>query len=683
GRRIYDYILVPVFGANGQVEAVAGTTRDVTDRRQAEEDVRSRTAQFETLLNQAPLGVYLIDDQFRISHVNPSARPVFGDIPDLIGRDFDEVLHILWHATYADELVRVFRHTLQTGEPHTSAERREERLDLGRTEYYEWRTDRIILPNGAFGVVCYFQDISAQVKARERIAESEERFRTLVSVITEVPWVADPSGMFVTPQSAWEHYTGQAWEQHRDLGWANAVHPEDRVRFLQRWQHACESATLFECEGRLWHADSSQWRYFAARATPVLTDRSKVREWVGACTDVDVQKRTESALRLARDEAEKSSRAKDHFMAVLSHELRTPLTPVLMAVASLEHDPQLPPDAREELSMVRRNIELETKLIDDLLDLSRITAGKLALKLETVDLHEAILRVCGICKPQAREQGVKLSFEPCSIPIHLQADAARLQQVLWNVVRNAIKFTPEDGRVDITTSVLSGGRCEVRVLDNGVGIPAAALPHIFDAFEQGGTAVTRQFGGMGLGLAISASLVALHGGAIRAESPGEGQGSTFVIELQCHALTSGPSAVSSISPISAASPRQGTLLLVEDNEDTLRTLARMLRKSGFEVLTASSVAEGVAAVSKGGFDLLVSDLGLPDGQGYEVMRHLADTSTAPGIAMSGYGMEEDMRLSREAGFSEHLVKPVDFRQLLAAVERALPKAGMAEKSNTP
>ncbi|TLD71214.1 PAS domain S-box protein [Phragmitibacter flavus] len=669
GLRDYDYILVPVLGDDGEVVAVAGTTRDVTERKRSEKAVQLRTAQFETLLNQAPLGVYLVDDALRVAQANPLSKTMFGDVPEVIGQELDGLLRRLWPTEMVDDVMGIFRRTLETGEAYASPERGERRLDTGEREFYAWRTDRITLPDGRHGVVCYFMDISAQVETRERIQESEERLRTLVSVIADVVWMADAEGAFADPQPAWEAFTGQSWEAHRGLGWFDAIHPEDRDEFALRWRQAREQGGVFESPGRLWHADSGEWRHFVARATPLRESDGSVREWVGACTDVSVQKRTEAELRVARDQAERVSRAKDHFLAVLSHELRTPLTPVLMAVAALEHDPGISVTVREDLAMMKRNIELETKLIDDLLDLSRITTGKLVLKVETVDLHQAVKHVCGICRPQARERGVILRFqEVVDEPMFVSTDAARLQQVLWNVVRNGIKFTPEGGTVEVTVSKLSAStdRYEVRVRDSGIGIPAKALPHIFDAFEQGGADVTRQFGGLGLGLAICESVMTLNGGSIRAESEGEGQGSTFIIEVpMAQAPTKGGGSVE----VPEEDHGHARLLLVEDHADTLRMLSRMLKKAGYRVMAVSNVGSALAAVESNAFDLVVSDLGLPDGNGYELMRRIQAVKPLPGIAMSGFGMEEDMRRSREAGFSEHLVKPIDVGKLVAAIQR--------------
>jgi PAS domain S-box-containing protein len=409
-------------------------------------------------------------------------------------------------------------------------------------------------------------------------------------------------------------------------------------------------------------------RWIHAVYTPQRDARGEVVGIVVLVTDITERKRAERALREAKEQAEQASRAKDRFLAVLSHELRTPLTPVLMTVGALEHDPDLRPDVREDLTMIKRNIELETKLIDDLLDLNRITSGKIALDIEPVDLNGAVRQVCEICRSAIREQGVELKMELDNGAGLVAADAARLQQILWNVLKNAIKFTHEGGTIRVTTKYLAENRSEVRVEDNGMGIPASMLPRIFDAFEQGEERITRQFGGLGLGLAICKALVDLHRGSIRAESDGAGQGATFVVELP-GAAPATLARPTDAAPIDVAGPRQIRVLVVEDHADTARTLSRLLRGAGFGVVTVADVAGAEATAEAEAFDVLVSDLGLPDGSGYEVIRRVHAHRIVPGIAMSGYGMDEDVRRCHEAGFTEHLVKPIEITQLIAAIRR--------------
>ncbi|GEP45085.1 PAS domain-containing hybrid sensor histidine kinase/response regulator [Brevifollis gellanilyticus] len=372
----------------------------------------------------------------------------------------------------------------------------------------------------------------------------------------------------------------------------------------------------------------------------------------------------------AKEAAELANKSKDRFLAVLSHELRTPLTPALLAVAALEQDSGLPAEAREELAMIKRNIELETKLIDDLLDLSRITTGKLTLNSELVHLNEIVRDVCEICRSQVQEQGLTLDMSLDPKAGVISADPARFRQVLWNVLKNAIKFTPMNGRIQISTTRTKDDICEVRIQDSGAGIPPEVLPHVFNAFEQGGSGITRQFGGLGLGLAICKALMDLHGGSIHAESAGAGEGATFLIQIPGKLLTA--TARIRLTLPDAAPPLPSLrLLLVEDNADTARMLSRLLTRAGFTVLSAPNVASAVAIAKSEAFDVLISDLGLPDGTGHEVMKQVRTLHKVPGIAMSGYGMDEDLRRSHDAGFVEHLVKPIQASQLIEAIRRVL------------
>lgn len=389
-------------------------------------------------------------------------------------------------------------------------------------------------------------------------------------------------------------------------------------------------------------------------------------------TDLTVEKEN-VRLRTAKEFAESASLAKDQFFAALSHELRTPLTPVLMTLSALEADPTLPADVHEDILMMKRNIELETKLVDDLLDLNRIATGKLKLDIQPVDINEAVRQVCAICRSQEDNEDVVFEVEYGADAGSVAADPSRLHQVLWNVLKNAIKFTPEKTVIRILTRKLADGHCEVRIQDQGIGIPAEVLPRIFDAFEQGEASITRQFGGLGLGLAICKAIMELHHGTIRAESEGPGQGATFIMELPAAASA----AAAGIKPASGREkehPGKLRLLVVEDHEDTLHTLGRLLTSAGYLVRGVSSVQAAVDVAARESFDLVLSDLGLPDGDGYQVMRRISTLQKVPGIAMSGYGMEADVQRSRDAGFAEHLTKPVQFAALKRAITRLAPQA---------
>jgi PAS domain S-box-containing protein len=407
---------------------------------------------------------------------------------------------------------------------------------------------------------------------------------------------------------------------------------------------------------------------------PLKNDQNEVVGAINCFYDITERKQTEVALDMAREQAESANRSKDRFLAVLSHELRTPLTPVMMSVTAMDMNPDLTPAVRADIAMIRRNVELEAKLIDDLLDLSRITAGKLRLNMEAVEVNSAVRHVCETCRPYILEKAIHLH---CDLPDEspfVEADPARLQQVLWNLLRNAAKFTPDHGDVYVSAAEVAGGRVQIEVRDTGIGIASDVLPRIFDAFEQGDATITQQFGGMGLGLAISKALVEIHNGTIRVESKGEDRGSIFSVELPVLAREK----IAKAQPKDANTKRNGEklrVLVVEDHLDTAEILARLLRASGYTVRTACTAAAALQLVGAEPFDVMVSDIGLPDATGYELMKEVKERYPIKGIAMSGYGMDEDLRKSREAGFSDHIVKPANVAQLERSIRRIVVRPG--------
>lgn len=382
-------------------------------------------------------------------------------------------------------------------------------------------------------------------------------------------------------------------------------------------------------------------------------------------TDLTQQKNQQD-LKLAKDVAEKSNRAKDAFLAALSHELRTPLTPVLMAAVELEQNQTLPAHVQRDLAMIRRNIELEARLIDDLLDLTRIASGKLELHTADFDVHAAVRSAVAICRPELELKDHYLELHLEAQQITMTGDAVRFQQALWNLIRNAIKFTPTRGHVTVRTRNAPGPALCVDVRDSGIGFDPAESEKLFAPFEQGGRRITRQFGGLGLGLAISSSIIQAHGGTIRAESRGPNLGATFTIQLPLiPPLVAGSAAAGGAAretaPQAAARLR---ILLVEDHKDTRATLQRYLQAARNEVTAAGTAAQALEIAASTKFDLVISDLGLPDeGGGLAMMRLLRDRHGLKGIAVSGYGMEDDVAQSRAAGFLHHLTKPFNLERL--------------------
>ena len=666
---------------DGTAAGVLAVIRDATERHRAVRTMRARTEEIATLLDVLPAFVWAAHDpECRVITGNSAANQLTGTAP---GANVSQTA-VAGEGVYLRQLKEdgteylpeelPMQRAVATGQPVRDAV-----LDFhfpdGRTVQALGNAVPLFDEHGRpRGGIAAFVDISERKRAEEALRNTEERFRKIFEHAATGIAISDWRGQYERCNPAYCAILGYPEEELRQIEFSALVHPDDRaanLAELRRMQE--EELPSFEIENR--HVRKDGAAVWVHQFVSLLRgDSGQQPRIVALITDVTKRRQTEEALREAKDAAEAANASKDRFLAVLSHELRTPLTPVLMAVAALEHDPDLRPEVREDLTMMKRNIELETKLIDDLLDLSRITSGKLALKIETVDLNEAIRHVCGICRADLLARRVRFAAELHGAPAPVAADSARLQQVLWNVLKNAIKFTPEGGRIRVTTSLLDGGRWEVRVEDSGAGISAEALPRIFDAFEQGSVAVTRQFGGLGLGLAICKALVGLHAGSIRAESAGPGKGATFIIELPGAAPAHG-ARIADAAASETGKPAQPRLLIVEDHADTARTLSRLLRAAGFAVITASSIASAVALAEHEPFDLLVSDLGLPDGNGCELIRRLRTMRPVRGIAMSGYGMDEDMRLSREAGFAEHLVKPIDIHQLKEAIQRVMQDKG--------
>ncbi|HEX8520965.1 MAG TPA: ATP-binding protein [Tepidisphaeraceae bacterium] len=375
------------------------------------------------------------------------------------------------------------------------------------------------------------------------------------------------------------------------------------------------------------------------------------------------------------NERQKASQAKDQFMAMLSHELRTPLTPVLATLSSWEDDERVPEEMREDVQIMRRNVELEARLIDDLLDVTRIAKGKLSINLEAIDVHQVLPAVVELCcgfEIEAKRLKIELKLEAQRHVV--RADLARLQQVFWNIARNAAKFTPEQGRLTIR-SLNEGSRMRIVFTDTGIGMTRDVLARVFEPFVQGENEISREHG-LGLGMAISKNLMRLMGGEIRAHSDGPGRGSTFELEMEtvdAEAATApaGPDEdAPGAEPVSRA---EAAILLVEDHADTAKLMARLLRRMGHTVQIADSVAAARRLNEMQKFDLVLSDIGLPDGTGSDLIKSIRQSHNAsvPAIAMTGFGMEEDISRSLAAGFNLHLTKPVNIARLEKAIGQML------------
>jgi PAS domain S-box-containing protein len=651
-------------------ETLAIFIQDITERKQAEATLRISEERYRTLFTSLDDGFCVFEMiydasgkpvDYRFTEVNASFERHTG-LKDALGRTIKEMV-----PTHEPHWFEIYGRIAETGVPEHFT-----RVGAGMNRWFEVRAFRMGAPE-LRQVAAIFSDVTQRYMTEKALRESEERYRSLFNSIDEgvclCQMLYDENGTamdyrILEVNPAYVSITGIP-EQEALSKTARQLVPDHDV-LVERY--ASVIATGQPLRYQAYVAGIEKW--LDIHVTRSGGDGSPF--FVPVFSDITARRQAEQALKESKEAAESANAAKDRFLAILSHELRTPLTPVLMTAAAREHDPDLPHVLREEMTMIRRNVELETKLIDDLLDLSRITTGKLALRLESVDLNTIVRHVCGICRPQILEKEVLLRLELDPNAGLVRVDPARLQQILWNVVKNAAKFTPRGGWIHVRTHRIANERTCVRVADSGIGISPEVLPRIFDAFEQADEQIMRQFGGLGLGLAISKALAELHGGSITASSSGEGSGSTFVLELPVareeRSLKSVPS---DFQP--EPNPQSVRVLLVEDHPDTARVLAMLLRRAGFNVDTAVSVASALELANANAYDLLVSDLGLPDGSGYELMKRVRETRPIKGIAMSGFGMDRDVQKSLLAGFSEHVVKPVDIGQLQAAMRRAVER----------
>jgi len=400
--------------------------------------------------------------------------------------------------------------------------------------------------------------------------------------------------------------------------------------------------------------------------TPLYAESGEHSGFCKVVRDATADFRDAEALRLAKEEAERANSTKDRFLAVLSHELRTPLTPIAAAASLLERVASVPDKYRDLLPMVRRNVALEARLIGDLLDLTAISAGKVTLALAPVDMHVLVHGVAEMLRTELAERDQRLALDLAAAQPVVQADEVRMQQVVWNLLRNAIKFTPPGGSIALR-SRNDGASFELSCVDDGIGIAPEALPRIFTAFEQVHRDQASYAGGLGLGLAIARGLVTQHKGELSAASEGPGRGSTFVLRLR--SLQAGQPQSDAGAPEFEASGTAARVLLVEDNLDAAETLAMCLEAYGYSVTHAATCAAALKTAGEAGFDVVLTDLGLPDGSGIDIGRALS--GSLPVVALSGYGAEPDLRQSAMAGFAGHLVKPASPDAVHAMLQKAL------------
>jgi PAS domain S-box-containing protein len=503
--------------------------------------------------------------------------------------------------------------------------------------------------------------------AEEALRQSEERFRLMADSAPVLLWLAGPDGRATFFNRPWLEFTGRPLAREVGDGWLDGLHPDDRERCRDVRRAAREARGPFRTEYRLRRADGA-YRWVLETGAPHAGPDGSFAGHVGSALDITERREAEEVLRQA-------ARDKDQYLATLAHELRNPLSPVLTSLTLLE-SPGTPPDARDgALQRIRRQIRHMARLLDELLDVSRLTRGKLTLRRERLDLAR-LARTAAEDRRAALEQaGLALAVETPQTPVWVTGDETRLAQVVSNLLDNAAKFTDRGGRVSLRLAA-EGPEAVLRVADTGIGLAPELAPHVFDVFTQADRSLERSRGGLGLGLAVVKGLAERHGGRVEAHSDGPGRGSTFTVRLP---LEEEPAALAEGDAPGPAGGARRRVLVVEDNRDAAESLSMFLQLMGHEVRVAGTGPDGVAAAAAWRPDAVVSDIGLPGFDGYEVARRLR-AGPARGdvllIAVTGYGRDEDRRQSHEAGFDYHLTKPADPADIRRILDTS-PRRGAA------
>ncbi|MEH2179703.1 hybrid sensor histidine kinase/response regulator [Nostoc sp.] len=530
------------------------------------------------------------------------------------------------------------------------------------------------------------QEILERQRILEILRQSEERYRYLAEAIPQLVWTTKPNGECDFFNQNWCEYTGLTLEQSLGSGWLTALHPDDVQRADKVWSDAVKNSTIYNNEYRFKRAADGSYRWQLARGLPLKDEQGFVVKWFGTCTDIHEQKQIleERAHLLeleqvARAKAETANRIKDEFLAILSHELRTPLNAILGWSKLLQIRRLDETKTSEALATIERNATLQVQLIEDLLDISRILQGKLTLNITKINLKSTVLSALQTMQLAAETKLIEVNtvFEPDVRQI--MGDSTRLQQVVWNLLSNAIKFTPKGGKVEVRLQE-TDDYAQIIVSDTGKGISADFLPFVFDYFRQADSTSTRNFGGLGLGLAIVRNIIEMHGGIVKADSHGEGKGAIFTVSLplltdESPRLTDKQNYAAFLAINSL--PLNGIrVLVVDDDTDSRDFVAFVLEQDGAFVMTVSSADEALQTLAEVKPDVLVSDISMPDMDGYMLI-HEVRTRTPeqggqiPAIALTAFARNYDHEKALKAGFQMHLSKPLNSEKLIAAIVKLM------------
>jgi len=649
-------------------EGLAVYFRDISARKRWEAALEQNARLFSSLVEQAPMGVYVVDSELRIKQINSQALPVFKNIGSLIGRAIEEVLEILWGAEMGRQLAGIFRHTLATGDRFDSKSFFEKRQDTGEEQAYEWEAQRVTLPDGRDGVVCYFKDVTEHKRAERALRDSEDRTRLATTATgvgiwewhigtDSVRWDDQMFNIYGIPP------TPDGFVPYRT--WRDAVLPEDLEDQEVQLQETVRREVQGSREFRILREDNGECRHIQAVETVRRNGAGQV-EWVVG-TNLDVTER-----KLAEEAMLEADRRKNEFLATLAHELRNPLSPLRSGLEIIRMAGDSGAVVTHAREIMERQLGQMVRLVDDLLDVSRISHGKLTLRKERVELNAVLHSAAETSRALIHEKGQQLELNLPDMSPVLDADFTRLAQVFLNLLNNAAKYSDRGGRISVTAE-RQEREAVVSVRDNGIGIGADQMPRIFELFSQVDRSLEKSQGGLGLGLALVKRLVEMHQGTVEARSDGQGKGSEFIVRLPLATSATGeslPPPEASV-PITAVAPAR--VLVVDDNVDAATTLKMALEIKGYQVAVAHDGARAVDLAAEFLPAVILMDIGMPILNGYDACRRIREQPWGRDIvigALTGWGQEEDTKKSGDAGFDHHLVKPVD----LALTEQLITKA---------
>jgi PAS domain S-box-containing protein len=693
GRTFYDDA--------GQPTRFDGVTLDVTEQKQAEAArdatqglLQEREERYRTLFEVIDEGFCIIEfldgPHGPLSdYVHVEANPAYArhaGISNVVGQRLRDMV-----PAEADDWLARFRPVLETGQPI-----RFEQTLVATGRRLELAAFRIG-PAERRQVAVLFTDITARRQAEEALRDSEQRYRLVADAANDVIW----DWHLATNEVIWNEGVrrrfGFAADQVAPTAawWAAHIHPEDRERVVHAIHAAIDGGrSEWSDEYRFLRADGTA-AYVFDRGRIVRDETGAPIRMVGSMLDLTERKLAEQTrerllaeAEQARADAESASRMKDEFLATLSHELRTPLNAILGWATILKSDRITAEDRQEGLDAIERNSHVQVQLIEDLLDVSRIISGKLRLDVQKVAPAEVIEAALAAVMPaaEAREIRIQKMLDDRAGPV--AGDPARLQQVVWNLLSNAVKFTPKGGRVQVLLERVNS-HIEITVSDTGQGISPDFLPHVFDRFRQADGSTTRRYGGLGLGLSIVRQLVELHGGAVRAKSPGEGQGATFIVALPVTILREPATHRAPPPPVLPTKDGECPALLdgvkvlvVDDEPDARRLMEKILADCEAEVRAVGSADAAIRALGEFAPNVLISDIGMPDRDGFDLLREVRTRNYSardlPAVALTAFAHPTDRRRAMLAGFQVHVAKPVDPDELVAVVASLVGRTGKAD-----